>query len=85
MRRAGLLKLLQVYGSVAYACGRAGLPEGEAARRALQETVERALQVEGAAVLLAQVSGKDGWWHLPPERDERAFSVRRRGGGWPIS
>jgi len=73
MHNGGLLKLLQVYGSVAYASGRAGLPEHVAARRALQETVERALQIEGATEFLAQAFGKDAWWRLPLEHDERGL------------
>ena len=71
MYKAGLLKLLQVYGSVAYASGRAGVPEPEAARRTLQEAIERAHQIQGATEFLAQVFGKDAWWQLPLERDER--------------
>lgn len=83
MHTAGLLKLLQVYGAVAYASGRAGVPEQEAARCALQETVKQALQIEGATELLARVSGKNGWWELPLERDERRLSSDDEGIGSP--
>src|SRR5437773_2105467 len=36
---AALRHLLQTYGSRAYACGREGVPEGEAARRALEAVI----------------------------------------------
>jgi len=83
MHTVGLLKLLDVYGSVAYASGRAGLPEEEAARRALQEMVKQALQIEGATELLARISGKNGWWELPLEHDERRLSSDDEGTGSP--
>lgn len=66
----GVRELLQVYGSVAYASGSHGVPEREAARRALQAMIHRAREIEQAKVLLAQMDGK-GWWRLPLERDER--------------
>jgi hypothetical protein len=50
----GLLKLLQVYGSVAYACGKTGVPEDRAARHALHAMVERSHDIERAKVLLAR-------------------------------
>jgi len=65
----GFLALLQVYGSVAYSCGRDGVPEVEAVRRALLAMIERSREIEAATVLLARVAGK-GWWQLPSENDE---------------
>ena len=71
---AGLLKLLQVYGSVAYAYGRERLSQRKAARHALQEMVEQARLIEGATELLADVSSGKAWWQLPLERDERGLT-----------
>jgi len=67
----GLRDLLQAYGSMAYSCGKDGVPEEGAARRALVAMIERSREIEGAKVLLALVAGKDGWWELPLEHDER--------------
>ena len=71
MMQECFVKLLEVYGSVAYSCGASGVPEREAARRALQETVERAHQLESVKELLAQLPGKAWWWHSPLKDDER--------------
>ena len=73
MREDGLGDLLAVYGSVAFACGRDGVPEGEAAKRALQAVVERSGQIEGATVLLAELD-PSGWSRLPLEHAERPLA-----------
>ena len=70
VNEGGLGDLLAVQGSVAYACGRAGVPEGEAAKRALQAVVERCGEIEGAKILLAELDGS-GWWRVPPEQSEQ--------------
>jgi len=71
LMHSGLHDLLEVYGSLAYACGRESVPEHEAVRRALQGMIERAREIEGATQLLADVGGKDGWSRLALEQDER--------------
>jgi len=68
----GLCAVLQVFGAVAYSCGRAGLSEHDTARRALGATIDRCRELEATKELLAQVAGDDGWWGLPLERDERS-------------
>lgn len=50
----GLRKLLQVFGSVAYASGKDGVPENEAAWRALETMIKRSHDTERAKVLLAR-------------------------------
>ena len=69
VNHGGLGDLLAVQGSVAYACGRDGVPEGEAATRALEAVVERCGAIAGATVLLAELDGT-GWWQLPLEPGE---------------
>ncbi len=70
LKDGGWGDLLAVYGSVAYASGRDGVPEGEAAKRALQAVVERSSEIEGASVLLAELD-QSGWWRLPLEHTEQ--------------
>lgn len=53
LRDEGLLTLLEVYASVAYSCGKNGVPEDQAARSALRAMVERSHDHERAKVSLA--------------------------------
>ncbi len=70
VKDGGVGELLEVYGSVAYAAGRGGLPEDTAAKSALRAMVDRVEEVEAATVLLSELDGS-GWWRLPLEHDER--------------
>lgn len=70
MRGHGVCDLLEIYGSVAYAAGRDGVPEDAAVKRALRAMVERIEEIEAATVLLAELD-RAGWWRLPLEHDER--------------
>ena len=54
-------KLLVVYGWAAYEAGIDGLPEDQAARRALRALVDEARKVEGLSVQLAELD-RLGWW-----------------------
>lgn len=67
--RGGLVQLFQICGSVAYSCGRSGIPEDDAAVSALQAVVTRVHDIEQAKILLAQLD-KHGWHRLPLERDQ---------------
>lgn len=42
----GLSELFQAFGSVAYSCGASGVPEPEAARRALSAMIAQAKEIE---------------------------------------
>src|SRR5713226_47012 len=72
VNKSGLGQIVAIYGSVAYAAGRDGLPEDQAATRALQAMVACSQRIERATVLLANAD-KDGWWQLPPEHGERSL------------
>src|SRR3989304_8219464 len=53
----GLRELFQAFGSVAYSCGTKGVPEHEAAHRALRATIDRSSEIERTKELLAQLTG----------------------------